>query len=111
MNAVFQAKQMFLENGLNFEEQLGWYLANGVVVSNKDKFLMAKPISLQDGDDSWSSSKPDCWYIHCAIGVQSLKWFMQQAPYALPKLAWRRIKDKNNALRVYNWQDFKRLAK
>jgi hypothetical protein len=111
MNAVFAAKQMFLENGLNFEEQLGWYLANGLVVSSRDKFLMAKPIVASQGDDCWNPASPDCWYVHCAVGAGKLKMMLDCAPYPLPKLGWRRVKDGNNALRVYNWNNFKRLVK
>jgi hypothetical protein len=111
MSAVFQAKKMFLDKGINFEEQLCWYLENGVVLSFKDRFIMAKPIVAKDGDDSWNPKSPDCWYIHCAVGSNCLSWFLEQAPFKLPKLAWKRIKSKDNALRVYNSSTFERFVK
>jgi hypothetical protein len=111
MTAILEAKQMFLSKGINFEEHLNWYLTNGVVISYKDKFLMAKPIVESEGDDCWNPKNPDCWYIHCAVGNGCLAWFFKQAPFMLPKLAWRRIKDKDNSLRVYNSATFERLVK
>lgn len=110
MKPIYEAKQMFAEHGLNFEEQLSWYLTNGVVISREDVFLMAKPIDLAKGDDSWCPEKPDCWYVHCAVGKRSPRWFLEQAPYSLPYLAWRRIRDSKNDLRVYNTKTFERFA-
>jgi len=111
MNAIVEAKKMFVEKNLNFEEQLSWYLLHGVVISQPYQFLMAKPIRAGVGDDDWFPDKPDCWYIHCAVGKNSFQWFLSQAPYNLPKLAWRRVKDGENRLRVYNTNTFQRIAK
>jgi hypothetical protein len=91
MKPIYEAKKMFLERGLNFEEQLSWYLTNGVVLSLEDRFLMAKPIEL-------------------AVGNDCLKWFFDQAPYRLPYIGWRRNKDGNNRFRVYNASTFERFA-
>ncbi len=110
MTAIQEAKQMFEARGLNFEEQLGWYLMNGVVVSLPDRFLMAKPIRSWVGDDDWNHPDADCWYCHVAVGKNCLEWFLMQAPYRLPKLAWRRVKDNANRLRCYNTSDFERFA-
>lgn len=111
MNAVFSAKKMFLEKGLNFEEQVGWYLCHGFLINRPDCFLMAKPINAERGDGEWDVRDADCWYVHCLVGKLNLEQLISYGGYTLPKVAWRRMKDKNNALRVYNWRNFKRLAK
>ncbi len=110
MKPIYEAKKMFMERGLNFEEQLSWYLTNGVVLSFEDRFLMAKPIELAKGDDNWNPENPDCWYVHCAVGKDCLKWFFNQAPYRLPYIGWRRNKDGNNRFRVYHASTFERFA-
>lgn len=111
MSAILEAKRMFEERGLKFEEQLGWYLMNGgLVVCTPDRFLMAKPIRSWVGDDDWYPENPDAWYVHCAVGKGALEWFLMQAPYRLPKLAWRRMKDGANRLKCYNTSDFERFA-
>jgi hypothetical protein len=111
MNAVFAAKQMFLDNGLNFEEQVGWYLCNGFLINRPDCFMMAKPINSARGDDEWNVKDADCWYVHCLVGKLNLEQLVDAVGYSLPKVAWRRMKDGNNTLRVYNWHNFKRLVK
>ncbi len=110
MSAIEEAREMFKANGLDFDEQLGWYLEHGLVVSTPDRFLMAKPIRSWVGDDDWDAPDADCWYVHAAVGKNCLEWFVMQAPYRLPKLAWRRIKDPLNRLRCYNTSTFERLA-
>ena len=102
---------MFEERGLNFEQQLGWYLMNGIVVCRPDRFLMVKPIRSWVGDDDWNAPDADTWYCHVAVGEGALKWFLSQVPYQLPKVAWRRVKDPSNRLRCYNTNDFQRLCK
>lgn len=110
MHAIHEAKQMFVERGLNFEQRLCWYLENGLVVVRPDRFLMAKPIRSWVGDDDWNAPDADCWYVDCAVGKGSLEWFLLQAPYRLPKLAWRRTKAKDNVLKYYPTDKFERLS-
>lgn len=110
MKPIYEAKKMFMDLGLNFEEQLSWYLTNGVVLSFEDRFLMAKAIVASEGDDCWNPQNPDCWYVHCAVGKDCLKWFLNQAPYKLPYIAWRRNRGRGNKFRVYNASTFERFA-
>lgn len=110
MTAIQEAKAMHEELGLNFETILGWYLMNGVVISTPDRFLMAKAIRSSVGDDDWNHPDADCWYVACAVGKGSLEWFLLQAPYRLPKVAWRRLNDPSNRLKCYNVDAFERFA-
>lgn len=107
MAPIFQAKAIFAKLGHNFEEQLGWYLANAYVVSDPRTFLMFKPIEEKAGDDQWHPAKPDCWYVHCAVG--NLGSILEHAPFELPRVAFRRWKAKGNPLRVYDWAKLTRF--
>ena len=110
MNAISEAKALYMIRGLNFEERLGWYLMNGLVIVQPERFLMAKPIRSSVGDDDWNAPDADTWYVECAVGKGALEWFLCQAPYRLPKLAWRRVKDKENRLKFYDTATFERLV-
>ncbi len=110
MNAIMEAKQLYAKHGLDFERDLGFYLTNGLVVSRPDRFLMAKTILASEGDDSWNNPNPDTWYVHCAVGKGALEWFLLQAPFRLPKLAWRRFKDSKQTFRIYSTDQFERFA-
>ena len=110
MSALLAARSLFENHGQNFEEQLGWYLGRGVVISLPDRFIMAKPINASRGDDEWDVRDADAWYVHVAVGANCLGWFMRQAPFRLPLLAWRRRKDPKNRLRVYPSARFSSLT-
>lgn len=112
MNAILEAKAMYERHGMkHFEQDLQYYLVNGVVISRPDRFLMAKVInSTRLDDDEWNPPDADTWYVHCAVGRGALEWFLKQAPIRLPKLAWRRFKNGANRLRCYNTDAFERFA-
>lgn len=110
MNAIMEARQLYAEHGLDFERDLGFYLTNGVVCSRPDRFIMAKPIVASEGSNCWGPQTPDCWYVHCAVGRGALKWFLLQAPFRLPLLAWRRFKKPNGPLHVYSTNRFESLS-
>ena len=112
MTALLEAKKMYANLNLNFERDLGFYLTNGVVFSLPDRFIMAKSIVKEHGDDLWNEANPDAWYVHCAVGKNALRWFLGQAPVKLPYLAWRRLKNfPQNTLRIYPTEQFARFAK
>ena len=110
MTALHEAKSLYERHGLSFERDLCHYLEHGYVIAMPDRFIMAKPIEKDKGDDQWHAPNPDCWYVHLAAGKNCLKWFLDQAPVQLPYLAWRRYKQGANPLRVYNTATFSRLA-
>ena len=110
MNAILEARQLYERHGLDFERDLGFYLTNGLVVSRPDRFLMAKLIEKDMGDDSWNSKNPNTWYVHVAVGKGALEWFLMQAPVRMPYLAWRRFKNGKNDLRIYETDRFERFA-
>lgn len=109
MHALFTAKAMYEARGLNFEQDLGYYLTNGIVISQPDRFLMAKPIRKEVGEKDWHPEKPDCWWVHMAVGRGCLQWFLRQAPIRLPFLAWARDKSNNNSPRVYATERFEKI--
>jgi hypothetical protein len=107
MKPIEQAKAHYLVHNLDFEQDLGWYLLNGYVFNTPDQFLMFKPIDSSLGEKSWFPANPDAWYVHYAAGKHSLFWFINKAPYELPKIAWMRNKGASaQQLKVY---DSKRL--
>jgi hypothetical protein len=110
MKPIHEAKKMFTEIGLNFEEELSSYLVHGFVISYPDKFIMARPIEAKRQDLTWDHPNPDCWYIHCVVGQNCFKWFLDQDPYKLPYVAWRRNNCKESKFRVYNASTFGRFS-
>lgn len=110
MRAIEQAKQLALEMGVSFEQELAMHLAYGVVVSNDDRFGMARPVLLAAPDD-YHSQNPDCWLITCVVGRDCLPWFMTILPYQLPYFGWRRHYDKTNRFRCYNAAALERLLR
>ena len=110
MHAILEAKDLYRRYSLNFERDLGFYLMNGLVIARPDRFMMAKPIVADIGDECWNPISPDCWYVHCAVGKGAVSWFLSQAPFRLPKIAFRRFKDGHNKMKIYNTDTFERLA-
>jgi hypothetical protein len=111
MKPIYEAKRIALEAGESFEKNLTFYLEHGVVISLPDRLLMGRAIQLELGEDVLYPPKPNCWFVHCAVGDNSVTWFCDQAPVKLPYIAWRRSRDKSGRLRVYNTSAFERLAR
>ena len=109
MTALLEAKQIYAKLGLDFERDLGFYLTNGFVISMPDRFIMAKPIVKEHGDDPWNEANPNAWYLHFAVGKNCLRWFFDQAPIKLPFLAWRRLKGSKQSIRIYSTDSFQRF--
>ena len=105
-----EAKKLYQDHNLDFERDLSFYLVNGVVISRPDYFIMAKAIDSRLGEASWHPQAPDCWYVACAVGRKTLAWFLSQAPYQLPLIAWKRFKSLNNPLKIYSAERFARLT-
>ncbi len=110
MNALYQAKKLYSKHGLSFERDLCHYLEHGIVVAHPDRFLMAKAINKDLGDDVWNPEFVNSWYVQIAVGKDCLKWFLSQAPYQLPFVAWRRWKAKGNPIKYYPTESFARFV-
>lgn len=111
MNALIEAKSLYEKSELNFEADLGLYLANGYVISSPERFIMFKPISKSIGDSAWNVTDPDCWYVHCAVG-SGLWNLVKEMPYYLPFTAWRRSwKQKVSRVRFYSTDRIIQLTK
>ena len=103
MTPIEQAKAHYVKHGLNFEQDLGYYLVNAYVVAAPDRFMMFKPVRAEIGEADWFPAQPDAWYVHYAAGKRCLEWFLGQAPFFLPKIAWMRDKGlKAQRLAVYD---------
>lgn len=103
MSPIEQAKAHYVKHGLNFEQDLGHYLVNAYVIASPSRFMMFKPIRYSIGEPDWFPANPDAWYVHFAFGKGCLEWFLNQAPFPLPKIAWMRDKGlKAQQLAVYD---------
>lgn len=86
----------------SFREDLEAHLLYGIVVSNDQLFLMARPVR-QDATyericNPWVSfQNPDCWHLYLYSG--HLKEAFDSAPYPLPFVSFER----KNKLRIYSW--------
>lgn len=110
MAPIEKARLMFREHGLNFEQQLAWYLGWGTVIKTDSVFLMAKPINSVRGDNEWDVKDADAWYVHCLVGRLKPAELSKSVGYSLPKLCFRRWKAKGNPLKCYDWAAFVRHA-
>lgn len=99
MHALDQAKALYTRNGLDFEADLVAYMRHGYVWCGPDRFMMAKPIEGSEAD--WNPKNPRAWYVHMAVGEGCLSWFIRQAPFSLPFIAWFRRKHSRQALKFY----------
>ena len=85
-----------------FKDDLEAHLLYGVVVSNDDLFLMARPVSQGDTyeriTNPWVTyADPDCWHLYLYSG--HLRDAFACAPYPLPFVSFER----KNKLRIYPW--------
>lgn len=91
----------------SFEQVLGWYLADGVVWSTPQEFLLARP-GWWDGRQVHLDKAPaNCWLVHCAVGVGRKHSIQSRLPYRLNHIAWHRRG--GNKLRVASWERMKAL--
>lgn len=90
--AIERARQFYIHNHVSvpFEIELGEYLRDGYVVSSPDDFGMAKPMTLEDGRESW--------FICMAVG--RLERIAAMLPFYRPWVCFFRHW-KTDRLRVY----------
>jgi len=101
MTPLATAKKHYADSGKDFEQDLVWHLQSGCVFNTPDRFMMGHAIKV-DEPNVWPAKEPDAWYVTYAAGNGCLQWFINQAPYPLPFIAWRRNKgDAINTLKVY----------
>ena len=101
MNPLATAKRDYATSGKDFEQELAWHLQYGCVFATPDRFIMGHAIHT-DHPQVWPVAAPNAWYVTYATGRGCLTWFINQAPYPLPFIAWRRNKgDAINNLKVY----------
>jgi hypothetical protein len=70
--------------GTEFDEMLGWYLANGVVYNDKDLFVLAIRLNKDDAlarKTTKDLDKLDAWYVQYASG--NIKRLFQIMPEEL----------------------------
>lgn len=83
-----------------FKEHLRDHLANGYVFCTPNIFVMGKAVALEDGRVAW--------YITYARG--DLRILAAMIPFPLPYIAWRRLRNGRETLRVYPFERVARLT-
>ena len=107
--AIATAKQLYASAGLKLEAELGFYLDRGFVFSGPDRLLLCNPGVSDDPAKIATPGEADCWFVRLAVGPGALRWFLQQMPWYLPKVAWyRNFKNPGGPLHVW---DTNRLVK
>ena len=103
-SAIQQAAELYSSRGLNLSRDLEYFLKWGYVFVAPDRLMLAREIKKDDEGSSWVEPKTgDTWYVHFAVGDKCLKWFIDQAPYFRPWIAWKRgFKNGDNTLRFYD---------
>lgn len=110
MLAIDHAKQLYASRGLNLALEIGRHLdCGGVVHVEPDRLLLGRPMRLEDPDVWPEPGAADAWYVTLAIGQNSLEFFLQQMPWFLPHLAWRRGFRGDQRLRVFDTARFIKL--
>ena len=107
--AIQQAAKLYEDKGLNLAKDLEYYLKYGYVFCTPDKLLLAREIKKDDNGESWVlPGTGDTWFVHFAIGKDSIKWFIDQAPSPRKWVAWaRQFKMPARDIRYYDFQRLK----
>lgn len=107
--AIQQAAELYKDKGLNLAKDLEYYLKYGYVFCTPDKLLLAREIKRDDNGESWvPPGTGDTWFVHFAIGKDSIGWFIKQAPSPRKWVAWaRQFKESPQDIRYYDFQRLK----
>ena len=112
MTPIQQAKATYEPEDTNtFEEDLVWHLHNAYVYSDRETFVMGRPMpqSKLNGEIKNDTVYPveDCntWFVWLAAGKDPLKRFLEVAPIKMEYVGWHR---RGNKLRLYKWKDYER---
>ncbi len=110
MSALSQAAEIYRAHGMDLPADLEHYLACGYVFSTPDRLLLARPLDLARGVDYWLADPRagDAWYVKLAVGSGCLGWFLQQAPFPKPFIAWARGFKGTDRLHVYPFAQLQR---
>jgi len=85
------ARQIYESNSTDpFELLLGSYLAQGILHSSPEIFILARPVHYQ----ATEIQAPDAWFVHLAASApaqrNSIREFMRMMPFPLPYVLWQR---------------------
>tara|TARA_R110002126_G_scaffold98511_3_gene229369 strand:+ start:186 stop:569 length:384 start_codon:yes stop_codon:yes gene_type:complete len=94
-----------------FFQELHNYMIGGLVISNPQYFMMAKPIKKSiDAHGQWFPEDADTWYIRWVAGQGCIKEMMDSL-HPLPNLMFRRITPKGETnLRLYSWDKMYKIV-
>lgn len=107
--ALLQAAAMYAGHGRALGVDLENYLRGGYVFCTPDRLLLAREIDLDRGLDHWCrAGTGNAWYVRLACGRDCLAWFLAQAPYERPNIAWHREFNRPGGLRIYSTETLKR---
>ena len=89
MNCWKKAKEMHDQLGLNFQDAFDYYRIHGYIISTPTSLI-------------WGEQLKDTWLVYLAIGENSIKQFIEQQPFWLPKFAFCRLLKNRHKLKVYS---------
>jgi hypothetical protein len=112
INPIEEAQKLYDKDSTrSFGEDLAFYLSKGYVYSGGDFFIMGRPIRKEDDgfvlDYSFSFSDADTWFVHLASGKNSLRRFLDIAPFPLEWVCWHKNKSDKKELNYYKWETYK----
>jgi hypothetical protein len=91
---LHRARELYVEAGINFDDDLRDFLADGYVHFTPRYFLMGRQIG-------------NGWFIQCAIGENCLQEFFRLMPYPLPLIGFRR----HSSMAPVKWHDAEKLQR
>lgn len=89
-HALDIAKRMYDKAGMSLEVDIAHYLRHGYVFSAPDKLLLGAPMSTDHPERIAKPGEADAWYVRLAVGKGAMRWFIENMPWYLPKVAWHR---------------------
>ena len=113
MSKLEKALEFYSKTKQNFFNDVSIYLQHGFVYSDPDSIALAKPVKMDDGDptNKWiHSSQADAWYVHFALGENSLKKMCDKIPFKLSHIGFSRVL-KNKEIKYYKSENFFRRIK
>lgn len=93
------------QKGEPFEAMVGAFLRDGLVVSNDQEFLLAREVSVVDGEVVQArNAPPNAWLVQLAAGRNPFRRFLGLAPRKREFVVWQRRGDAR--WHVWRWERF-----
>jgi hypothetical protein len=102
LKAIDQARMLYEEADLDFDEIVADHLHDGIVLSSPIWFLMLRAVQLEETGGL-------AWFVECAIG--NMKALANLVSIKLPHIAFCRVKNGVKRMKVYDSDRLLRLAR